>query len=291
MASYSSLSKKQAEEILAHYGRSVKTIEALEGGMANSSYLIDNELVLTVLDNHSMHSAERLATIMAHVQNAGIETPQALPDNLGNPVRLWNGKPIILKPYVSVTQVSRSELNRASDLGALLNKIHAISAPSWLTRHGRRIPLDALDQLNDQRCDDLKRAIHLVAQSEHMRLFESYPEGFCHGDLMGDNVLEDECAKLIPIDWETASVDCIALDLGISCVSAIKRELPLDEFQNNIVVGYNQASSIIFNLNDIDFFTDYARVLMSYHRYIRHNITHPSFCNRDIYKDLIIGMV
>lgn len=288
LARYTDFDDADIRTILECYGLDLTSARQLDGGMANTSYMVNEAYVLTALDNHDLGSARRLAEFMVYLAAHGLETPQPLSDNHGSLIGEFNGRPLMLKRYVETKVPETGELDRAAGVGALLRKLHKVPVPASLGTLGRRIPVDALSILLGHDCDDLKAAITLVQSHDYAEMLGRYERRICHGDLMGDNILEKPDGTLVAIDWETVTVDAIVLDIGIAAVSAVKSALPVRAFLQQLLDGYcadPSAPSIAFR--DGMMATVYSCVLMSYHRYVRQNITFPDPTKATIYQDLL----
>ena len=78
MAAYTALTSELLETFLAHYELRLLHWEPLMGGMANTSFVVNGEYVLTVLNNHSFDSAKALVDLTAAINSAGVATPVAM---------------------------------------------------------------------------------------------------------------------------------------------------------------------------------------------------------------------
>lgn len=287
MAEYTRFDRAELRTVLAPWGIDVVSAFHIDGGMANTSYLVNDAYVLTALDNHDAASASTLVRTARFIATHGGETPQPIESRNGRFVELNRGRPVILKPYLETRRPPSPEMDRAEGVGALLASLHALPSPDFLPPRGRRIPDDALEMLDGHRCQDLRNAIDCTRTNSFDAILGSHPVALCHGDLMGDNILELRDGRLVAIDWETATVDSTVLDIGISTVTAVKHGIPVPEFLEQLLDGYRSAAGVAPSLHEAIAATAYACVLMSYHRYVRQNIRYPDPLRADIYKELL----
>lgn len=293
MARYSTLSNKDITSILDRYGIDFHSASPIAGGMTNSSYLVNHKYVLAVLDSHSLESANALVETMLHVRSSGVETPQPLMSQQGIYLQAFKNIPVVLVPFLETKTSSSPLLEKSERIGNLLARLHNISTLSSLPIRARRIPGNALETLENEQCDDLKEAVREMRKPKFENLLESFPQSFCHGDLMNDNILELPNDDLVPIDWETATIDSTILDVGIAAVSAVMQNIPVADFITPLLQGYSQLQqcsatrSVTATAEEVGLATAYACTLMSYHRYLRQNVNYPNPKYSKIYKELL----
>jgi homoserine kinase type II len=87
LATYTSLDSLDLPAIAEQYGLTAPIAEPLQGGAANSSFLVESgegRFVLTALDNHDVASARHLARIMRGFGDAGLSTAHVVANREGD---------------------------------------------------------------------------------------------------------------------------------------------------------------------------------------------------------------
>ena len=289
VSTYSKIPLAQAEAFLRAYGIKLEKIEPLVGGQANSSFLVNDFWVLSILNNHTMASAVELNKTISHIGKNGLCTPQIIPDNSGNYVRKYSDQPVIVRPYVPSTSVMLEPALLASRLGELLYRIHCIPVPQHLTLYGRRLPKEAIERISAY--DDaveLSEALDSVYTDKIQTLLRRRKIVMCHGDLMLDNIVHTEKFGLVPIDWETATIDNPLLDIGIAALSGVNNGWDIGDFLYEIIKGYNACrKNNIVSQDEAVGITYYCSVLYAYYRFVRHVIKFPHPQKKESYRDML----
>jgi homoserine kinase type II len=291
LATYTALTGLQVQQILACYSISVHESQPLSGGAANSSFLIQTDsvpYVLTVLDNHDQRSADQLVALLEHLAGYGIPTSRPLRTSDGRTFASFVSKPVLVKEYVRGRCDGALPVEQYAAAGRLLGQVHAVPAPNWLPENGRRLPADAARRLSE--FQDREFAAWLRDQWTRALDFEqiNVPRGLVHGDYFADNLVVCLDGRLTVLDWETASHDHLLLDIGMAIVGLCRtdgRFLP--DRAAMLVSGYRQSRAMtpaeIEHLQDA---VRYASLIIAYHRYLRHHITHPDPAKQHLYLEM-----
>jgi homoserine kinase type II len=104
MASYTTADDVDLAAVADRYALENIRLTPLSGGAANSSFHLRTaagEYVLTVLDNHDLSSARRLAVHTQAVFGLGIRTAEILPTVDGDPVAEIGDRPAIVKRWIA----------------------------------------------------------------------------------------------------------------------------------------------------------------------------------------------
>ncbi|MGH3428168.1 MAG: phosphotransferase, partial [Mycobacteriales bacterium] len=284
-------SETQVTEALAPYGVRPQSIAHINGGAANTSYRVDcsdgSQIILTVVDNAINLSAPTLARLLRYLDAHGVAVPAPLEGRNGALIEIFDGRPLLVKQFVTGECFQVLPLNHVGAAGAALAKVHAVTAPGWLPTGSRRLPdvSATLRQFGDE-----EFAAWVTDRIDETRtvLAASLPQGIVHGDYFADNLVVDPDGKIRILDWETASRDAVLLDLGFAVVglARVAGTLNLDRAQT-FIDGYRAERKLTDDeaghLRDA---VIYAATYLGYRRYERHHIRYPNPAKRDLYKEM-----
>jgi len=276
MAAYSSMTLGQGRDALKPYGLTIAALAALEGGAANSSFVAtteeDEELVITVLDNHDARSASLLADLTDWLIENDVTTPPIVKDLDGHAVSRFEGKPFVVRPRIKGTQPTHLSGAEAERVGIALAHLHALEPPTKLSLPGRRLPSDWREQLGASAPGDLTAALEVAGHA--FTRAETDGTSLIHGDLFPDNLIWTDAGELYLLDWETASLDWAPLDIGFTAVGLAADDLLLPGPRTGLVSGYTRDA----NEGAVDLLplvTLYACAVLMFHRYMRHAVRFP----------------
>jgi len=293
MARYTTLEPSDVQRLCRVYGLTVQRVETFDGGMANSSYLVsclEGPHVLTVLDNHSPDSARALARLLHHLGDEGVSTPSPLATSDGALIVDHEGRPVIVKPYVAGTCFDVLPEQLLPVTGAALAAIHALSVDGIpdVPLYGRRLPADAR-----RRCDaftDRDFAAWLISSWESVDHITSrdVKAVLVHGDLFADNIVVGDDRELVILDWETASLDDPLIDLGMAIVGLCRIGGQFHPDRARLLTKGYTASAPGREVGSADLLDAavYAALVIAYHRYVRHHVTHPDPANQHLYREI-----
>lgn len=291
MASYTDITSAQVEQIVAVYPVRLRGVSPLLGGAANSSYLLDTDTgryVLTILDNHDQASAALLAAVLEHLVANDIPTSRPLRTQDGVPLSRFAGRPVMIKEYVPGTCDHPLAASLLATAGRLLAQVHSVPAPAWLPRDNRRLPADwvsATERFEDRRFAEWLHEQYEVAAPA---LCLEGPAGLVHGDLFPDNLVVQEGGGLTVLDWETAGRDLFVLDLGMAIVGLCRQDCGfLPEHARALIDGY-QAHRPLGDAERRVLYQAviYASLIIGYHRYRRHHLSHPDPTKQHLYREI-----
>lgn len=293
MATYTTLAAEALEQICARYAVTLQSFRPLAGGAANSSYHLkcdEGEFVLTVLDNHNHASASDLACLTSYLRAHDIRIPEILPTIDGRTLSTHGSAPVIVKTYQVGAVHDALSISLVGQAGAALANINLLTpavGQCGLREHSRRLPEDA--PRIAARFADQEFADWILRTLDATRHVTELSTSAClvHGDLFPDNIV-DSSGELTILDWETASIDLALLDLAMAIVGLCRvngRFIP--ELARALVTGYSRVRPISTvereNLREA---AAYTSMVIGYHRYLRHHITHPDPACRRIYCEL-----
>jgi homoserine kinase type II len=293
VAEYTDLTLSQGIRLLATYGILPDELSAIPGGAANSSFVVRSAhgaFVLTVLDNHTIESARLLASLMEYLTRQGLPVDTVVMTTGGQAVSTApHGIPIMLKRFIPGTTLVSANKSDLRDIGASLASLHNIPAPPGLPQGGRLIPTDWMEVLADHDCEDLVDLVRDAQAIAKTPLWRQLPTGMCHGDFFGDNMIrEARTGRIVILDWETASVDPLLLDLGIT-IGAFIRTNPERQIStaDALLRGYSSQRTLSSTEREmLPSAILYGLAMLAYQRFRRHNILFPNPMLFDHYREL-----
>ena len=291
MANYTILDEKDIEKINQHYGLTIHSFKAIEGGQGNSSYLLktnQGNYVLTVFDNKEWTEVVHLGKLLNHLRRNDFDTTKLLPRRDGKYVTGFQDIPVMIKPFIRGSVIQNLSRKMIKRTGKRLAKLHLISAPDYL-------PLShSYDQLFSEVIGsgiDPAYETWIAGQqrSIRQRLPEDSPMGLIHGDLFYDNVLfkGDELQAII--DFEEACHHYLSYDIGMAilgqCLDGEKIQL---DKAKEFISGYQQIRILKqMEQKKLQLFVEYAAVATSCWRFWNYNIARPTPQKQKIYREMV----
>jgi homoserine kinase type II len=291
VAGYTALRSGDVEQILARYAIVVGQVEPLSGGAANSSYLVratSADYVLTVLDNHDEFSARRLGALLTHLVTHEVPTGRPIKTVDGDDVSVFSGRPVLVKEYLPGHSGAPLPAHYLNAAGRLLAEVHAVPVPKWLPVNGRRLPQDSPERMEKFRDAAFVRWLRL--RLEQSRVIDTFggPVGLVHGDYFADNLVVCNNNQLAVLDWETATRDLLVLDIGMAIVGLCRQDGKfLARDASDLLTGYESRRPLGPQEREtLRPASIYACLVIAYHRYLRHNVTHPDPDKRHLYLEI-----
>jgi len=277
MARYTKLHKNDIRKLASEYDLSVLDFEPMEGGAANSSYLLhtqQGDYVLTVFDDKPLTRITRLGQLLQRLAEYKFPTSRLLPPRSKDVVTVYRDRPIMVKHYI-VGQVVR-DLDKAMlhQLGAALAKLQQIPVPDFLSRKPP-YGFEHLPLVVDQNVNPKYEA---WAAEQFARLGlqipPDLPRGIIHGDLFHDNALFVDKKLQAVIDFEEAIYFHKSYDLGMGIVGSCREgtKLALDKARA-LVEGYQQIRALEKKEKEtLQLFVEFAATSVSCWRYWRYHV-------------------
>ncbi|MGW4031256.1 phosphotransferase [Streptomyces sp. NPDC004838] len=297
MANYTTLDQIDVPALAGRYGIERPKLTALAGGAANSSFRVSSpggEFVLTILDNHDTHSAQRLAAHTQALFHLGIPTIEVVPARNGSLTVPLGDSTAILKRWVAGEVIETLPLALLPDAGRALAQLHALDPASpgledvpVGTRRLSPAHLEHIPQFEDSSFADW-----LATRLDRVRAVEAATQRhrrIAHGDLFADNLVVSESSRLTILDWETLSVDDPILDLGMAAVGLAQENNTLVPARVRALVG-GYRSAVPLTSEDVATLPlqiEHAALIIAFHRYFRHNVRFPNPDKRTIHRALI----
>ena len=293
MADYSVLDRDDLSALEVSFGWAVHSVQAFQGGAANSSFRVEIDadeqsrqvVVVTIMDNHSLSTALRLANV-TRLASEFVRTPPLLPALNGDEILSIRGKLMCVKPFVLGWHLENLSDLQLEAVGTALGAIHLVEAPAWLPEFGRRVPDKWWDFAGASVPTRLKLLLKRAA--DIAKSGQGLPVGLVHGDLFLDNLLWDEYGVVTVLDWETASRDTLVLDIGVTAVSMCRTDGALDRQKlSSLLRGYYESRTLSTEERCAVLpFAYYAAVVLCFHRYVRHNVRFPSQAKSQLWVEL-----
>ncbi len=282
MANYTPITRTDLETIIDVYDiDDIIDFNSIDGGNANSSYRIttrNNQYVLSVLEEKSMHEAHDLAHLLQWLSQHQFFTSSIYETNTGRILSEYCGKPIILKQWISGKVIEDLKPYMLEEIGSNLAKLHEIPVPEFLP-NGHAYGVQTFLSVTDAGLD-LAYESWLKGQSTKIEesIQHDFPTGLIHGDLFYDNVLfEGDKLKAI-IDFEEVCHYYLIFDIGMSILGLCRdgAEFNLTKAKA-LIKGYENIRKLEPVEKDyLKFFIEYAATATSRWRYWKYNIDNAS---------------
>ncbi|MGI8648714.1 MAG: hypothetical protein DLM55_04860 [Acidimicrobiales bacterium] len=281
MALYSELTEPQRQQVCALFGIDYQQSSHIEGGAANTSYIVtnlDNErFVLTLLDNAINRPPQMLARLLRHLDAHGIATSGPVESIRGKLIERFDDHQVMVKRFVEGSCHDILPIEHLAAAGAALARVHALPALDWLPRGPRRLT-NASEHLGS--FADVNFASWVRDGLDEAQGLLELDEPLCviHGDYFADNLITTPRGGIAILDWETASTDIAVLDIGFAVVGLTRLAGELD---NDRLRSFLQGYQSVRELNDreiahVQTATIYGATVLGYYRYLRHHIRYPN---------------
>ncbi len=220
MARYSKLQENEIRALAIQYNLELINFTSIEGGAGNSSFLLSTaqgEFILTVFEI-SINRVVNLSKLLGHLEEYEFPTTRWIHRIEGGPITTHQGKPVLIKPYISGQVVRNSEDIQLTQIGNAMAHLHQIPAPDYLPdKHDyglETFPRAFGHHIDPEFEDWLKQKYDFLRKS----ILPELPTGLIHGDLFYDNILFDGKQFKAIIDFEEACHYCFVFDLGMGIV-------------------------------------------------------------------------
>ena len=282
MAQYTKLTSEEIHQLAQQYNLTINDYAALEGGAANTSFLLNTttgQFILTVIDDEPYSDAIIIADILIHLEQHNFPTSRLVVTTNGKKVTNYKEKSVLLKRYIpgeTIFQISDAGL---FTLGKVLAQLHAIPSPDFVRHelsYGQTFFAKAYGLGFDPAFEEWLARMQADFLDQHS---EGLPRSLIHADVFWDNIIYLDGEFQALIDFESVSYYYSVFDVAISisgtCVEAdgtlnIKKA-------SQVVAGYQQTRPLTpGEKNALQLFTIYSVVTISYWRYIKYNVNNPT---------------
>lgn len=281
MARYTQLNTQQINRLAKLYNLSIDSYQPMEGGAANSSYLLTSaqgRYVLTVYEDQQLKQVTMIGKTLWHLAKHKFSTVVIVPTIEGDAAVLHAGKPVLVKEYIQGKVVQHMDDRMLAQVGAALAQLHQIPSPDYLTRqhpYGLELFSTFLGLDIDPEYD--------AWLSERTGFLEEHtptnlPKALIHGDLFYDNVLFHGRSFKAIIDFEEVCFYHKVFDLGMALLGICSADGNLDmEMARTLMAGYLGDG----NMGDLERETlqlmlETAAVATSCWRFRKYNLDNPT---------------
>ena len=293
MAIYSQPTSAELNEIAEVYGLGkITALQPFAQGQENSNFRLgtqSGQYVLTICENKSPAEAQTLIDTLLHLAAHGFHTTKIVPTQDGAMQSEFNGKPLLLKTYLSGQVIDPLPLATMEPLGQAMARLHQVPIPDFLPgrlAYGRETfgpmprefgrPHPFLDWLKgiEQYLED-----HLPA---------SLPRALIHADIFADNVIIDPKHGPVIMDFEEAANYYRVFDLGMAIVGTCYPGGQLNErARSALLQGYELVNPLTSaEVKTLPAATVYAAAAMASWRFWQFNVVQPEVGKRDHYRAL-----
>jgi len=289
VATYSFPTRQELSDLAGEYGVELDSARPIEGGISNSSFLINQRFVLTLLDAHNVASADALVEVTEHVAHHGIPTNSFLTASTGRKVSAWRGVPAVMKVFVTGEPIAPASPSLQTVAVGMMHAVHGLPAPSGLRAGVRRFPANWEGALADWDCDQLRASIRQALMNFSATDFSSHGQALTHGDFFLDNIILGDDDRVYILDWEYAAIDFPVVDLAILLVSNISNlDADVAELADEILSSYlSVAPKSRICLPQLLAAANYMAALLAFHRFCTQNIRHQKV-HPDLNSDALI---
>jgi len=242
---YTEVTLEEASDVIEKAGfNNLLTIEKLDGGWANSNYLLlledQTKLVLKIWNEQSLDEVNYLVNITSYLFDAGIPTPNPIEFDNGEFIVMKDGLPWTILPFVDGNWLG-NDYESLFSLGVIQAKMHLVKPPINLKSDfsmGVKL-FERLFAIADAKNDWNDFLIELKSSKSLLQNLDKLPRGIIHGDLFPDNVIGYNNRAISILDFEEVCNDILAFDLVMTFVGfGWKNGEPITERWNAILDGY-----------------------------------------------------
>lgn len=223
MSVYTQVSRDELEAFLQHYSLGeLIDFEGISAGIENTNYFVttrQQQLVLTLFENHSAEELGYFLDLMAFLAEHKVPSAHPIADNNGHYLRTLNGKPAALVMRLNGRGIDNPTVKQCAAIGQALAQLHNAGqifeghrdndrGPHWW-----RTTRDAIfNCLGGEEQGLLEE--ELSFQTAHR--FDFLPRGVIHADLFRDNALFEDNNLTGLIDFYYACNDVLLYDVAVT---------------------------------------------------------------------------
>lgn len=291
MATYTKLLENEIQEIMGRYEFSVTSYEPIEQGAGNSNYLLNTnngKFVLTVFEIElirAVHSSKVLLLLEKHEFPA----PRLQKMANGEMFTKYQGKPVLVKPYITGYVEADIDDEKAKQVGTALAKLHEIPAPDYLPEKHFYEEITYPEFMEQEIDQNYKNWVEQRYRYIIEKLPSQLPVGLVHGDIFYDNLLfEDENFKAI-LDFSEVSRTYKIYDLGMAVVGICTEETNIViEKVRAFVEGYQEISQLEeIEKDSLQLCIEWGAILTSAWRFWKYNIDMPDVDKSEKYMEMV----
>ena len=226
MAVYTPVSKSELSEFIHNYelGEIISLTEITEG-VENSNFILKTSLssyILTLYEKRvSPDELPFFMNLISELYNSKISCPKPIKDKHGDVINKCAGKYATIVSLLDGKTAQFTNLERCSQIGKMLAKLHLATSKIALTRANPLGPDSWLEILlaTDDSDTDLPETLLRQAINHITQIISSWPKslpsGLIHGDLFPNNAMFIDDTLTGIIDFYFACTGFFAYDLAI----------------------------------------------------------------------------
>ncbi len=248
---YTEVTLEEASDVIKKAGfNNLITIEKLDGGWANSNYLLiledQTKLVLKIWNEQSLAEVNYLVNITSYLFESGIPTPNPIKFDNGEFIVMKDGLPWTILPFVDGNWLG-NDYESLFSLGVIQAKMHLVKPPENLKSDfsmGVKL-FEKLFIIADAKNDWNDFLIELKSSKSLLLNLDKLPRGIIHGDLFPDNVIGYNNRAISILDFEEVCNDILAFDLVMTFVGfGWENGEPIGERWSAILDGYQSIRKL-----------------------------------------------
>lgn len=248
---YTEVTLEEASDVIKKAGfNNLITIQKLDGGWANSNYLLiledQTKLVLKIWNEQSLDEVDYLVNITSYLFESGIPTPNPIKFDNGEFIVMKDGLPWTILPFVDGNWLG-NDYESLFSLGVIQAKMHLVKPPENLKSDfsmGVKL-FEKLFTIADAKNDWNDFLIELKSSKSLLLNLDKLPRGIIHGDLFPDNVIGYNNRAISILDFEEVCNDILAFDLVMTFVGfGWENGEPIGERWSAILDGYQSIRKL-----------------------------------------------
>ena len=291
MPQFTELNEKEIHKIATAYDLEVVDYEAIKLGAGNSNYLLrtkQSKYVLTIFEI-TWDRVANLVKLLLFLEECEFSTTRLLNPVEGGLTTIFQGKPVLVKPYI-IGQVVR-DLDNAmlNQIGSAMAGLHDIPAPDYLPDKYSC----GLETFPNVIGHNINPEYETWLAQKHIYLRQNIPtelqRGLIHADLFYDNVLFEGKELKAIIDFEDACQYYKVFDLGMGIVGSCTEGSRIDlNKARSLVMGYQQVKVLEKQeMENLQLFVEYAAIATSSYRFWKFNIDTPIAEKADCHWEMV----
>lgn len=279
MAQYTELNEKEINEIATAYDLQLVDYKPIEQGAGSSNYLLQTRqknYVLTIFEI-TWDRVANLVNILSLLEKFNFPTTRLLNLAAGGVTTKFQGKPVLVKQYISGQVVKNLDDTMLNQIGIEMARLHDIPAPDSLAdnhAYGLQTFRNVIGHNIDPEYETWLTQKHLYFDQ---LIPLELPRGLIHGDLFFDNVLFERKELKAIIDFEEVCQYYKVFDLGMGIVGLCSEETKINLNKvRSLVMGYQQVRVLEKQEKEnLQLFVEYAAIATSKCRFWQYNIDTP----------------
>jgi len=291
MAQYTKLQAEDIRGILSKYELDLSGYESIEEGAGSSNFLVRSnrkQYILTVFEI-DRHRADNSCKLLHMLEKEDFPTTRIQILANGDTLTSFQGKPVVLKPYIPGKVIKHLDENMVGQVGGVMARLHKIPSPDYLPDqhlYGLETFPNIVESGIDLAYEDwlAERYVYL-----RRKIPSGLPRGLIHGDVFWDNVLFEGKTFKALIDFEEPCHYYKVFDLGMAVVGLCTEGPQVRLRKVRSLVGGYQSIRVLeeSEKETLQLFVEYAAIATSSWRYWKYNIDTPTPEKSDVHYEMV----